>query len=409
MRGKNPVIGILVAFLVVLLGISPQMRSLYAMPERVSMMEEGGRVADLPYPLSLAMERDGRFPLITAAKVDVSPHLVVRIFDFVPLKRVAVDMKPPIKVMVGGHSIGVTMQMSGVLVVGFSLVTDVSGSSATPARDAGVRVGDRIVTVNEQYVSGAEEVAEIVHRAGVEGRDIVLNIVRDEKLLTKRCRAIYSYETQSYRIGLFVRDTAIGIGTLTYCEPTTHSFGALGHIITDSDTNEEVVCASGEIVPAGIAQVQQGENGQPGEKIGAYTGRENVWGTIEKNTPCGIYGKMTTDITNPLYPNVVPVAACSQVREGAAEMLTVVDGETIESFQIEIEKINRHDRKQGKNLLIHIVDQNLIARTGGIVQGMSGSPILQDGRLIGAVTHVLVSDPTKGYGILIENMLKENR
>lgn len=406
MRGKHPLVGIILSLGIVLLSATPQMRSIYAMPDRIAIMEEGGRVAQLPYPLTLQWESPrGGDSSIATVKTDSPPQLVVKLFDWVPIKRVAVDMKPPRKVKVGGHSIGVTMQMSGVLVVGFSSVTDVSGSTATPARDAGVRLGDRIVTVNEMHVTGDEEIARMVHRAGASGEEIVLGIVRDEELVTKACRAVYSYETQSYRIGLFVRDTAVGIGTLTYWEPTAERYGALGHVITDSDTNEEVVCASGEIMPAGIAEVEQGRAGHPGEKIGTYDSAKTAWGTVEMNTPFGIYGKILSKLENPLYPDSVYVAARSQVCEGAAEMLTVVDGERIESFRVEIEKIDAQDRRQGKNLLVHIVDQDLIARTGGIVQGMSGSPIMQDGRLIGAVTHVMVNDPTRGYGILIEDML----
>lgn len=410
MRGKHPFWGVIVAFLLIVISISPQMRSLYAMPDRVVMRQDGGVAADLVYPLTLSWELDQQDgALMTAANREASQHLVVRLFDFVPIKRVAVDMKPPIKVMVGGHSIGVTMQMSGVLVVGFSSVTDASGNTQNPAKDAGVKMGDRIVALNERYVSGDEEVAQMVHQVGKEGAEIALDIVRDGELLTKRCRVVYSYETQSYRIGLFVRDTAVGIGTLTYYEPTTNTYGALGHIITDSDTNEEVACASGEIVPANVAMVQQSESGQPGEKIGAVTQEKTVWGTIEKNTPCGIYGKMTVAIDNPIYPKAVPVAAGSQIREGDAKMLTVVDGEQIEAFDVTIEKINVRDRMYGKNMVIRIIDPKLIARTGGIIQGMSGSPIIQDGRLIGAITHVFVNDPTKGYGIFIENMIETAR
>lgn len=409
MRGKHPFIGIIVSFLIIALSISPQMRSLYVMPERVLLYEEGGMIAELPYPLSVELSEDCRSVawMMQSAESDTSPHLVVRLFDFIPVKQVAVEQRPSVKVMAGGHSIGVTMQMHGVLVVGFSAVTAASGIEEEPARDAGIKIGDRIVTINGIPISDDKQVAELVHKSGAAGSDISLGVVRDGETENIICQTVFCSETQSYRIGLFVRDTAIGIGTLTFYEPTDHSYGALGHVITDSDTNQEIVCASGSIMPASVSLVHQGIVGHPGEKIGVTWENAESWGTIEKNTSFGIYGKLTVDALNPYYPEAIPVASCSQVREGRAEVLTVVDGETIESFAIEIEKLHHQNRATEKGMLIHITDEDLLTRTGGIVQGMSGSPIIQNGRLVGAVTHVLVNDPTRGYGIFIENMLDE--
>ncbi len=409
MRKKHPFIGIIVAFFIVAFSISPQMRSLYAMPEQVLIFDEGGAVAELPYPLTVALSEE----CMEVARVsgeggtETSPHLVVRLFDFIPVKQIAVEQRPALKVLAGGHSIGVTMQMSGVLVVGFSTVTDASGEEKEPARDAGVRIGDRIVTINDATITDDKEVADLVHQNGKDGRDIIVGIIRDGEADTVICQAVFCAETQSYRIGLFVRDTAIGIGTLTFCEPTKGSYGALGHVITDSDTNEEVVCASGTIMPASVSIVHHGIAGHPGEKIGVTWEGAESWGTIEKNTPRGIYGTMSVDIENPFYPDVIPIASRSQIKEGRAEILTVVDGETIESFAIEIEKLRHRSNAEEKGMVIHVIDDDLLTRTGGIVQGMSGSPIIQDGKLVGAVTHVLVNDPTRGYGIFIENMIDE--
>lgn len=409
MRKKHPFLGIIVAFFIVAFSISPQMRSLYAMPECVMMFEEGGTVAELPYPLTIAPAEECQkvIGISGDSRTESSPHLVVRLFDFIPVKQIAVDQRPALKVLAGGHSIGVTMQMSGVLVVGFSTVTDASGEEKEPARDAGVRIGDRIVTINNVPIADDKEVADLVHQCGKDGQELSLGIVRDGVEDTVICQPIFCAETQSYRIGLFVRDTALGIGTLTFCEPTTGRYGALGHVITDSDTNEEVVCASGSIMPASVSIVHHGMIGHPGEKIGVTWEGAEPWGTITKNTRCGIYGMMSAKVENPFYPEVLPIASRSQVREGEAEMLTVVDGERIESFKIEIEKLRQQGSSVEKGMVLHVTDDSLLTRTGGIVQGMSGSPIIQDGKLIGAVTHVLVNDPTRGYGIFIENMIAE--
>ena len=411
MRGKHPFIGIIVSFFIIALSISPQMRSLYAMPERVLLYEDGGTIAELPYPLSARLSEDCRsaMQMIPSAASDSSPQLVVRLFDFIPVKQVAVEHKPSVKVMAGGHSIGVTMQMEGVLVVGFSTVTVANGIEEEPAREAGVQIGDRIVSINGTQITDDQQLADLIHRSGTAGKDIVLGIVRDGEDETVSCRTSFCSETQAHRIGLFVRDTAVGIGTLTFYEPTDRDYGALGHVITDSDTNQAVICASGSILPASVSLVHQGISGHPGEKIGVTWEEEQAWGTIEKNTPFGIYGKLTAEVTNPHYPKAIPVASRSQVSAGRAEILTVVDGEKIESFAIEIEKLYHQNKASEKGMLIHIVDEDLIMRTGGIVQGMSGSPIIQNGRLVGAVTHVLVNDPSRGYGIFIENMLDETR
>lgn len=407
MRGKHPFMGIIISFFIIALSISPQMRSLYAMPERVTLYEDGGTIAELPYPLSARLSQDCRsaMKMSDSAVSDPSPHLVVRLFDFIPIKHVAVDHMPSVKVMAGGHSIGVTMQMDGVLVVGYSAVTAVSGVEEEPARDAGIKIGDRIVTINGVPITDDQQVATLIHQGGMDGKEIVLGVMRGEAMENIICRTVFCAETQAHRIGLFVRDTAVGIGTLTFYEPTDRSYGALGHVITDSDTNREVVCASGSIMPASVSLVHQGIIGYPGEKIGVTWEGEASLGTIEKNTSFGIYGKLTADLSNPYYPEAIPVASRSQVSAGRAEVLTVVDGEKIESFAIEIEKLYHQNSAEEKGMLIHIVDEDLIMRTGGIVQGMSGSPIIQNGRLVGAVTHVLVNDPSRGYGIFIENML----
>ncbi len=409
MRKKRPFIGIIVAFFIIAFSISPQMRSLYAMPERVLMFEEGGTVAELPYPLTITLAEECQEVARVSgeSRSGSSPHLVVRLFDFIPVKQIAVEQRPALKVLAGGHSIGVTMQMSGVLVVGFSTVTDASGEEKEPARDAGVCIGDRIVTINNTPIDDDKKVADLVQQSGKVGQDVSIGIVRDGAEDTVICQPVFCAETQSYRIGLFVRDTALGIGTLTFCEPTTGSYGALGHVITDSDTNEEVVCASGTIMPATVSIVHHGMIGHPGEKIGTTWEGAEAWGTITKNTRCGIYGTMSVEVENPFYPEVLPIASHSQVREGRAQMLTVVDGEKIESFEIEIEKLRHQESSAEKGMVLHVTDDSLLTRTGGIVQGMSGSPIIQDGKLVGAVTHVLVNDPTRGYGIFIENMIEE--
>ena len=216
-------------------------------------------------------------------------------------------------------------------------------------------------------------------------------------------------ETKRYRIGLFVRDSAAGVGTLTFYDPKSKTYGALGHVITDNDTSQPIDCNQGKIVLAKVSGIQQGRRGDNQGKKSAYLlMMTKYWEILVKIHSLEFMESFQHLPQQQLFPEGIPVASMSQVQLGPAEMLTVVDGQTIESFAIEIEKINLQEAPEGKGLVIRVTDQRLLELTGGIVQGMSGSPILQNGKLIGAVTHVFVHDPAKGYGCFIDWMLMES-
>ena len=329
------------------------------------------------------------------------------LFGFIPIRTVHVDVLPTIKLIPGGHSIGVILHSQGVIVVGHSPVLTAEGKYETPAKDSGLLVGDVILSINGTPVQSDSQVAELIDENGKVGEIVNLLVKRGGSKLQLSARPVLCVDTRRYRIGLFVRDSAAGVGTLTYYDPASKIYGALGHIITDNDTNQPIDCDQGKIVAATVSGIQQGRRGQPGEKIGVFIDEDNLLGDIQKNTNFGINGKLTGDLDNPLYPEAMSVASMSQVQIGNAEMLTVVDGQTIEKFAIEIQKINIQDVPEGKGLVIKVTDPRLLEKTGGIVQGMSGSPILQNGKIVGAVTHVFVHDPTKGYGCFIDWMLME--
>jgi len=219
-------------------------------------------------------------------------------------------------------------------------------------------------------------------------------------------RPLYSTADGAYRIGLYLRDSAAGVGTLTFYDPETRRYGALGHIILDSDTHQPINLSEGSIVKAKIINVKAAQKGQPGEKTGIFI--DGSLGNIEKNSPYGIFGEIT-DLHKPEspYPDPLPMALSTQVETGPAEILTVIDGETIDSYAVVIEKISYQASPADKGIVIRVVDEKLLQSTGGIIQGMSGSPIIQNGKLVGAVTHVFINDPTRGYGIFIEWMFQE--
>ncbi|MEW5762153.1 MAG: SpoIVB peptidase [Bacillota bacterium] len=347
-----------------------------------------------PSPEALPVVREaGRF------------YINVKLFGVVPVRQVAVAAYPPVRVIPGGQAIGVLLRTQGVLVVGGAPV--IGGRRETsPALEAGMRVGDVIVRIDGRRVAAEDDIREAVDAAGKRGRALKFVVKRGDRLLEITVRPQFCAQTGRYRVGLLVRDSAAGVGTLTFYEPQSKIFGALGHIIADADTAEGIEVAGGKIVEATIQAVRPGRRGQPGEKVGIFYGEGGLVGRIARNTPCGIFGTLDCGCRNPLYPRPLPVALLHQVRPGPAEMLTVLRGRRIEKFAIEIVRVKPGLPADGKNLVIRITDRRLLRETGGIIQGMSGSPIVQDGRLVGAVTHVFVNNPARGYGIPAEAMLR---
>jgi stage IV sporulation protein B len=354
-----------------------------------------GRKAALSAPLSIAALQTGE------ATVDV------RLFGWLPFRRVRVDVVPPIRVIPGGHSIGVLLRSRGVIVVGYAPVRTENGETVYPGKQAGIEPGDTILEIGGREVTSEEQAARLFEDAGRVGRPVSVRIKRKGKYLEKELIPVREKESKRFRAGLYIRDGAAGVGTLTFYHPTTGKYGALGHVIADGESSQPIDVRDGHIVESLVTAIQKGHRGAPGEKIGSFKDEDNWLGSIEKNTRFGIFGSLHSPLQNPLFPDPVPVAMAGQVKEGPAEILTVVEGQRLERFQVEIQRVIRQPASDGKNMIIKITDPRLLSRTGGIVQGMSGSPILQDGRLVGAVTHVFVNDPSRGYGALIEWMLQE--
>jgi stage IV sporulation protein B len=234
-----------------------------------------------------------------------------------------------------------------------------------------------------------------------------MKIRRNGKLQVKYVHPAYCQDTKSYRIGLFVRDNAGGVGTLTFYDPATGKYGALGHVIADAETNQRIRILQGKIMQASIEDIQKAKRGSPGEKVGIFV-EDSDLGTIEKNESCGIFGVTERALSNSIYQEPLPIEYSNRIYPGKAQILTVLKEQEIRKYEVVIEKVMGNlGRLDGRNMIIRIDDPDLLNQTGGIVQGMSGSPIIQDGKIVGAVTHVFVNDPTRGYGVFIENMLIE--
>ena len=300
-----------------------------------------------------------------------------------------------------GHTVGIQMSAEGVLVVQLDDVQTADGA-VCPARDAGVAEGDMIVRVNGTQVSSNDDLQEQIALSG--GQPVELELVRDGASQTVTV-APCADEDGVYRIGVLARDSMAGIGTLTYVDPETGEYGSLGHGICDSETGVLLPLKEGSLLYSVVGSVQRGEADEPGALQGEFV-TDSALGTVEENTKSGIFGTMTD---SSLYASLesVPVASDDEIQTGDAEILSNVEGDTVERYSVQVVKVYPADDECGRGMMLRVTDQELLDKTGGIVQGMSGSPVLQNGKIIGAVTHVLVNDPTCGYAISIGRMLEE--
>lgn len=292
----------------------------------------------------------------------------------------------------GGENIGIEINTTGVVVVGTYKISDKS-----PAKEAGIEVGDIIKKVNDTNVTSIDELVNLISNASDTAK---IAYIRNGKEYETNL-SIYK-EDDVYKTGLYVKDSITGIGTLSYIDPGTKYFGALGHEIIESNTGQMLEVKDGKILKSTVTNIERSENGNPGSK-NAKLNYDQVEGEISENTSSGIFGTYTSSLPD---KKVYKVANPSDIKKGEAKILTVIGGEEVKEYKINILKINESD-KNNKNILFEITDQELLEKTGGVVQGMSGSPIIQDDYIIGAVTHVVVDDPKKGYGIFITNMLEE--
>ena len=297
------------------------------------------------------------------------------------------QQKGAFSLVVGGHSIGILLRTQGVTVVGHSPVISEKSQALYPAKEAGLEAGDFITKINGQEINKDRQVAEIVNKAG-QGRKILhIEFLREQQTMEIDVKPLYCQDSGSFRIGLYIRDNTAGVGTLTFYDPKSNKYGALGHKVTNLEGYSSQEKDKGKIVPADIQGIKIGKKGLPGEKMGVFSG--DKWqGNIENNSDYGIFGEMSKPLTNPYYSQPLPIALANQVKIGPAEIYTVLSGEKIEKFAIKINRILPNYRASGKGMIVEVTDPRLLEATGGIVQGMSGSPIIQDGRLVGAVTHV---------------------
>ncbi len=306
----------------------------------------------------------------------------------------------PQQLLVMGRTVGIKMFSDGVLVVGQSGVDTASGKRE-PAKNAGIKTGDIITHLEGNEVNTIEEIKSFL--AESDESTIDLSVVRGDNQLNLTLEPVET--TAGVRqMGLWLRDSMAGIGTITYCDPTTGQFVALGHGVNDVDTAMLMPMEHGSVMFSSVAEVKAGTVGTPGELHGSFDLTHDL-GNLIANTETGLYGTLT-DSEMLQWGELMDVASRNEVQQGPATIRTNINGEKVEEFAVEITELYSPAMGNTKNMMVEVTDPRLLSKTGGIVQGMSGSPIIQNGKIIGAVTHVLVSDSSRGYGILIENMLE---
>ena len=385
---------------------SPGAEDFSAIPDRLSLTAGSNMSLSLALPVSAELEsgstqakierKNGAIG-ISAGEVSGRANLIFRLLGIVPVKEVEVNVSEEKMLIPGGKTVGIALETEGLIVIGTSDV----GAKESPAGEAGLRPGDIITHVDGAPVRDAQQLGGML----TGGKEARLTVSRGGREMEVSIEPVADARDNSAKIGAWVRSSTAGVGTLTYIDPSDRSFAALGHPISDMDTGVIMPVALGGLYENEIVEVRAGESGIPGEIVGDFFTNERMIGEVTKNTQLGVFGEgYAAGFDDLPYPEGLPMASKDEVRTGPAQILTTVDDD-VRLFACELERVDASGT-QPRSLVVHITDEALISQTGGIVQGMSGSPIIQDGKLVGAVTHVLVNDPTRGYGIFIENMLE---
>lgn len=402
-------IGLLLIAALVAINFTAPMRALRALPDMLWLEEHTPQsLSDISGILSVS--QDGALRASASDDQTLGTQgmlqpgtLDIMLFDLIKLKTVTVLGTDELWVVPGGHSIGVTLYTQGVLVVGMSEITAADGSSVSPGAQGGLQSGDYILSIDGVPVQDADQIGALCDSE----TSVLVKYSRNGIIGDTLLQPALDSRDNRYRLGLWIRNSTMGIGTLSFFDERSGWYAALGHAIMDIDTNTLLSVREGQTFSSRVEDVVRGEKGSPGELKGSFGTGNQIYGSILKNTRFGIYGAAKTQIVNPLYPNAIPVAYPQEARMGPAQLLTTLDDTGIRAFDCEIIRINSQSEPAAKGMVIKVTDAALLARTGGIVQGMSGSPLIQNGKLIGVVTHVFINDPTKGYCIYALWMLHQ--
>lgn len=383
------------AFTFVLFSLALLIYSFYAIPDEIYAPDGNTSIPGMIYSISPVSEnvtgeqRDGQKTI----------NVKVELFNAIPVKNSLLRIEKRRYVVPSGKIFGLRLYTKGVIIVSTDKV-DTAEGSRYPANEAGIEKGDVILFIDSYEITDHTQVSELIAQSG--GRTLKIVFERENVRYETNFIPALSSAQNKYMGGLWIRDSAAGIGTMTFYEKSNGNFGGLGHPICDTDTGKSLEISSGDIVGAVINSCRKGKSGEAGELCGSFTG--DAIGTLEENCAVGVYGKLNDTDSDAAQ---LPVAVKSEVRQGKAEIISTIDAGGPCYYEIEIEQISPNDR-ENRNMIIRITDKRLLEKTGGIVQGMSGSPIIQNGMLVGAVTHVFVNEPERGYAVFAETMLNES-
>lgn len=403
--------GILLVSLISIIFFQP-IRQYVSIPKTITMFEGQNVQIQKAAPVTAELKSDSNISLnqekrtVSMQATKTGKNEMWLEYAGIPIKKVDVNVLKDFRIRPGGQSIGVKLNTVGVLVVGHHLVNTETGKKS-PGEMAGIKVGDIITEINGNKIENMTDVAPYVQAAGQNKKALDMVISREKGKFRTKLTPLKDKDENSFKLGLYIRDSAAGIGTMTFIHPDSKKYGALGHVISDMDTKQPIVVEDGQIVRSTVTSIEKGSNGDPGEKLARFSNDREIVGNINKNSPFGIFGRLNKDLSNGIMDKPLPIALSHQVKEGPAKILTVVNNDKVEEFNVEIVSTIPQKFPATKGMVIKITDPKLLEKTGGIVQGMSGSPIIQNGKLVGAVTHVFVNDPTSGYGVHIEWMLHE--
>ena len=406
--------------IIVLLSFIIQSNRILFYPSNIKIVKGENKSLDITFPFSLSTDKE-KDDVIEASANNTEnisfkktyslngigtgkAEIQIKFLGLIPIKNYNVDVIDRPELIPGGNAIGVRLNTKGVLVVAVTDLIGVDNERYSPARDAGIKVGDSILEIDGIKVNDAEHVVKILNE--VKDKKVKILVQRNKAEFITEATPVQCIQDNSYRLGVWVRDKTSGIGTLTYLDKESGKFGALGHGIVDSDTGKLLSVDKGKIMNARISKIEQGKKGSPGEIRGVFYEANNIAGDITLNNSFGIFGTLRKEYLETIKNKPIPIGFKEEVKEGKAYIYTTVNDDKVEKFEVEILKVQPQVKPDQKSMVIKVTDEKLLELTGGIVQGMSGSPIIQDGKLIGAITHVFVNDPTKGYGIFIEWMLE---
>lgn len=325
-----------------------------------------------------------------------------KLFNLFTIKSVKVNVIED-KVLPGGNCIGLSLDSKGVVLIGSNFVITKKGTQ-NPIASSALQIGDIILEMNGTPVNNISDISSVLE--GNTGQPVEVLYKRNNEKFTTMITPALDFQSKTYKLGLWIRDNALGVGTLTFVKENLR-YGSLGHAINDEDTKQCFDVSDGQIYNCSVVGVKKGQKGTPGELIGLFMLGDGVQGDIDKNCPNGVYGEMLEDSVLLQGKEYLPVGGRLTVKPGKAHILCCTEGQEIKKYEIEIIKTYQQNSSSDKSMIIKVTDPELLAKTGGIVQGMSGSPIIQNGNIIGAVTHVFINDPTQGFGLYLDWMLIE--